>query len=289
MRDGVKLLSMAVHIMKSSGLHERFEVRKLIESLVRSGAPADVALEIAEKVEREVTPSMRTKAIFRLARKHLKQYNRASGMKYSLKKALYSLGPSGYPFEKYFAGILKAHGYSVEVEKIMDGYCVKHEVDVLASRGNEHFAVECKYHNSGGNATDVKVALYVHARFMDIKKACATMPVHGDFVHRGWLVTNTRCTSDALRYAECVGLKVTSWRYPDGDSLERLIEEKKLYPVTILPSARRKPLETLFARDFVLAKDIAETDEEQFIRRSGLDPDTAKSLKSQADELCPCG
>jgi hypothetical protein len=280
---------MAVHIMKSSGQHERFDIEKLIDSLVRSGAPADVALEIAEKVEREITPSMRTKAIFRLARRYLKQYNRASGMKYSLKKALYSLGPSGYPFEKYMAGILKAHGYSVEVEKIMEGYCVHHEVDVLASKDDEHFAIECKYHNTGGNATDVKVALYVHARFVDIKKACETMPGHGNFVHRGWLVTNTRCTSDALKYAECVGLKVTSWRYPDGESLEKLIEEKRLYPVTILPSARRKPLETLFAKDFILAKDIADIDEETFFRQSGLDPDTARAIKKQADELCPCG
>jgi hypothetical protein len=280
---------MAVHIMKSSGLHERFDIGKLVDSLMRSGAPADVAREIAEKVEGEITPSMKTKAIFRLARRHLKQFNRASGMRYSLKKALYSLGPSGYPFERYMAGILKAHGYKVEVDRIMEGYCVRHEVDVLASKDNEHFALECKYHNTGGNATDVKVALYVHARFMDIKKACETMPGHGDFVHRGWLVTNTRCTSDALKYAECVGLKVTSWRYPDGDSLEKLIEEKKLYPVTILPSARRKPLETLFAKNFILAKDIADIDEEMFLRVSGLDPDTARSLKRQADELCPCG
>jgi hypothetical protein len=289
MRDSVKLHSMAMHIIKSSGLAERFDIQKLIDSLVRSGAPADVALEIAEKVEREITPSMKTKAIFRLARKHLKQFNRASGMKYSLKKALYSLGPSGYPFEKYMAGILKAHGYSVEVDKIIQGYCVTHEVDVLASRDDQHFAIECKYHNTAGNATDVKVALYVHSRFVDIKKACEAMPGHGDFVHRGWLVTNTRCTSDALKYAECVGLKVTSWRYPDSESLEKLIEEKRLYPVTILPSARRKPLQTLFARDFILAKDIADIDGETFFRRSGLDPDIARILKRQADELCPCG
>ncbi len=280
---------MAVHIIKSSGLPERFDIQKLIESLMRSGAPSDVARDIAEKVEGEVTPSMRTKAIFRLARRHLKQYNSASGMKYSLKKALYSLGPSGYPFEKYTAGILKAHGYSVEVEKIMDGHCVKHEVDVLASKDDEHYVIECKYHNSGGNATDVKVALYVHARFVDIRKACEEMAGHGEFVHRGWLVTNTRCTSDALRYAECVGLKVTSWRYPDGESLERMIEEKRLYPVTILPSATRKPLETLIARDFILVKDIAEMDEETFVVQSGLDPDTARAVKRQADDLCPCG
>ena len=40
---------MAVHVVKSSGLPERFDIQKLIDSLVRSGAPEDVAREIAEK------------------------------------------------------------------------------------------------------------------------------------------------------------------------------------------------------------------------------------------------
>ncbi len=280
---------MAVHIIKSSGLAERFDINKLVDSLVRSGAPEDVALDIAKKVEKEIVPSMKTKAIFRLARRHLKQYNRVSGMKYSLKKALHALGPSGYPFEKYMARVLEGHGYSAEVEKMMDGYCVKHEVDVLASRGDEHFVIECKYHSNGGNATDVKVALYVHSRFADIRKACEQMPGHGAYVHSGWLVTNTRCTTDAIKYAECVGLKVTSWRYPDGESLERMIEEKRLYPVTILPAARRRPLEALFSKNIVLAQDIASMDEEALLKRCGLDPDTSRSLKRQADELCPCG
>jgi Holliday junction resolvase len=279
---------VAVHIIKSSGLPERFDINKLVDSLVRSGAPGDVALDIAEKIEKEITPSMRTKAIFRLARKHLKQYNRVSGMKYSLKKALHALGPSGYPFEKYFARVLAAHGYSVELDRIVEGYCVRHEVDVVAQRGNEHFMVECKYHNAG-NTTDVKVALYVHARFEDVKKACETGEEKGSAVRHGWLVTNTRCTTDAIKYAECSGLKITSWRYPDRESLESMIEEKRLYPVTVLPSARRRPIEALFAKDIVLAQDVASLDEETLAERCGLDADTAGSLKRQADELCPCG
>jgi hypothetical protein len=279
---------MAGIVIKSSGQPEKFDIQKLIDSLTRSGAPPDIARDIASRVEKQMTPSSRTRAIHRMAKRFLRQYNHAAGMKYALKSALYSLGPSGYPFEKYFARILKAHGYSAEVDRIMDGYCVRHEVDILARKGGEHFTVECKYHSNGGVPTDVKIALYVHSRFADIKKACEMNPGHADSVHRGWLVTNTRCTADAIKYADCVGLKITSWRYPEKESLERLIEEKRLYPVTILPAARKKNLDALFKKDIVLAQDIADMDERTFLSRSGLDPDNARLLKQQADKLCPC-
>lgn len=278
---------MDIPIVKSSGRIERFDLQKLADSLVRSGAPPDVAQDIARTVGTQISPSSRTKAIFRLARKLLRQYNRVSEMKYSLKKALSALGPSGYPFEKYVARILKAHGYAVEVDKVLEGYCVSHEVDVFATKGNEHFVIECKYHSNGGNPTDVKIALYVHSRFEDIRKAYARTP-GGTALYRGMLVTNTRCTSDAIKYAECAGLGIMSWRYPEKESLEKMIEQKRLYPVTILPSARKGTLEALFRNDIILAQDIADMDAQMFLKKSGLDAATAGAIKRQADALCPC-
>jgi hypothetical protein len=99
-------------------------------------------------------------------------------------------------------------------------------------------------------------------------------------------VTNTRCTSDAIKYAGCVGLKIVSWKYPDENSLERMIENKKLYPVTILSSIKKSSLNILFGNDIVLVRDIADMDEGIFIKRSGLDIAAARTLKKEADELC---
>jgi Holliday junction resolvase-like predicted endonuclease len=209
-------------------------------------------------------------------------------MRYSLKKALFSLGPSGYPFERYFARILSHYGYSVEVGRTIDGYCVQHEVDVIAQNDNEHIFVECKYHSKSGTATDVKTALYIHARYLDIKKAYEKIIKNKNVVVKCWLVTNTRCTYDAMQYAECSDFGIVSWRYPEDSSLEKLIEDKRLYPVTILPAARKGPLEILFKKDFMLAQDIADMDEKTFLRNSGLDYRVAKQLKKQADEICPC-
>ncbi len=280
---------MDITITKSSGQLEKFDSHKLADSLVRSGAPPDVASEIAEKVARQIPPAAHTKAIYRMAKRLLRQHNAVSGMKYSLKRALSEFGPSGYPFEKYVARMLKSHGYDVQLDKIVAGYCVTHEVDVYAVRGNEHFVVECKYHSNGGNPTDVKVALYVHSRFEDIRKAFDQKPAEKGIVYRGLLVTNTRLTTDAIKYAECAGLGIMSWRYPAKESLERMIEEKRLYPVTVLPAAGKKALDSLFSHDIILAQEIADMDEQDFLRRSGLDASTARTIKRQADALCPCG
>jgi hypothetical protein len=276
---------MAFDVIKASGESEEFKMQKLVDSLIRSGASEDAALDIARKVESQIKPSMHTRHIYRIARKMLRRYSKTADMRYSIKRAIYMLGPAGYQFEKYFAGILKAYGYSAETNRFLKGYCVTHEVDIFAVRNNIGGVIECKYHSNGGSPTDVKIALYVYSRFMDIKKAYEFSHENRVLIDEGWLVTNTRCTSDAIKYAACVGLKVVSWKYPDENSLERMIENKKLYPVTILSSMRKTSLDILFKHGIILVRDIADMDEAIFTKRSGLDAATASTLKREADEL----
>ena len=277
---------MSVSIIKASGQPEDFDIRKLIASLIRAGASEEIATEIAGKVAAEITPRLRTKHIFRMARKLLHRYNRAADMRYSIKRAMYALGPAGYQFEQYIARILREYGYSVEVNRILRGYCVNHEVDVFAIKNNAGFIVECKYHGNSGTPTDVKTALYIYSRFADIRKQFAALTENPFVIQQAWLVTNTRCSSDAIRFSECMGLRIVSWRYPPKESLEKMIEDRKLYPVTILTSVKRNILENLFHNRFILAKDIAAIDLPSFIEQSGLETDVARNLKREADELC---
>jgi len=277
---------MALTIIKASGQSEDFLIQKLVNSLIQSGASEDVAWGIARKVEKQITPFSHTKHIFRMAKRLLRRYNRVSDMRYSIKKAIYALGPAGYQFEKYFARILNAYGYSVEVNRFLGGYCVTHEVDIFARKEDKGFIVECKYHSNGGIPTDVKIALYVHSRYMDIKKAYESTPENNMTIKQGWLVTNTRCSTDAIKYAECVDLKIVSWKYPGKDSLEKMIENNRLYPVTILSSVKKNSIDILFRNGIILARDIADMHEHAFIKGSGLDETAAKVLKKEADAIC---
>lgn len=277
---------MNIRIKKASGITEDFNPDKLLESLLRSGADRDQAEEVISHILPDIQPYTSTKKIFRLARKYLRQFNRSTVLRYSLKKSLLKLGPSGYPFEKYVGELFKHYGYSVNTGVFLEGKCVKHEVDVLAFNDNEMRLVECKYRNRAENAPDVKVALYFHSRFRDLRAAMKTQ--HHGKSFSGWIVTNTRFTEDAIKYAVCSGLKLVSWRYPGKGSLEQMIEDKKLYPVTVIPGLTSAQTRHLFEEKVILMKDLAKMPPADIKKLLSVSDKRALSLKEQADKLCFC-
>ena len=126
-------------ITKASGKKEPFAKSKLHQSLLRAGAPAVLANEIVEAVELDLTEAMSTKSIYKIAYKLLSNAERNVAGRYHLKHAIMELGPSGYAFEKYIGEILRQQGYKVAVGEIVQGQCVKHEIDVIAEMDHHHF------------------------------------------------------------------------------------------------------------------------------------------------------
>jgi Holliday junction resolvase-like predicted endonuclease len=277
---------MKVKIKKATGEIEDFDEGKLLNSLVRSGADLDHARNVLKEVSRRITPHMSTKKIYRLAYRYLKKYNRASVLRYSLKEALLRLGPSGYPFEKYVGEILKNSGYDVQVGLILEGRCINHEVDVFAESEKEIILVECKYRNSSEGSHDVKTALYVHSRHEDLRAELSKQK--GDKKISGWLVTNSRFSDDAIRFAECSGMKIVSWRYPKKNSLEKMIEEDRLYPVTVLSQLNAQQVHRLIEHDIFLMKELLKKDPAYIGRLLSITERRASTLKLQAEELCRC-
>lgn len=275
-------------IIKASGEKQKFSKEKLYNSLKRAGAKPALAEKISQEVTKGIHPGTGTEKILDQAFRCLRKENPILAARYNLKRAIMELGPTGFPFERYIAAILREYGYAVKIGKIVKGYCVNHEVDVIARKEKKHFMVECKYHNSRGVRSDLKVAMYTYARFLDVKKAWEKMPGHESFFHQAWLITNTKCTSQAIRYARCVGLKVVSWRYPKNESLEYLIEKKGLYPITILPSLTRYAKERLAQKRIILAKDLLKYSVNDLVRFFGIKPNIAKNLREETKELCGC-
>jgi hypothetical protein len=241
---------------------------------------------VVKEVILRIKPHMSTRKIYRLAHKFLKRYNKASVLRYSLKDALLKLGPSGYPFEKYVGELMKNSGYKVKVGIILQGRCVGHEVDVYAENKEEIILVECKYRNNAQGSHDVKTALYVHARHQDLR-----IPIkkeHPDREIKGWLVTNTRFTEDAIQYAECSGLKIVSWRYPRKNSLEKMIDKMRLYPITVISNLNKQQIKTLISSNIILMKDFAQMDHMSISRVLSISSRKAAAIKHQAEELCGC-
>jgi len=271
-------------ITKASGQKEPFVRSKLHQSLAKAGASAELAAEIIDDIENNLVDGMTTKAIYKRAHKRLSQSAKPVAGRYHLKNGIMELGPSGFPFERYVSEILAHHGYTVQVGKIIDGKCVKHEVDVIAEKDMHHFMIECKYHNQPGMVCDVKIPLYIQARFKDIEAQWQLLAGHHEKFHQGWVVTNTRFTNDALTYGTCAGLRLVSLDHPRSGNLREMIESSGLYPLTCLTALSHVEKKILLERKIVLCREICHAP--AILEELGIPPNRRKAILTEANQLC---
>lgn len=271
-------------VTKANGESVPYDEMQLRRSLQRAGASADVSARIASEVRPLLHKGITTRELYGMAFRLLHRHSHHMAARYRLKRAILDLGPSGFPFERFVARILEHDGYRTEVGVILQGRCVQHEVDVVAERGDQHFLVECKYHNTPGRVCDVKVPLYIRSRFVDIVERRQAEPGNGHTFHQGWLVTNTRFTGDALQYGECAGLRMIGWDQPEKGSLKHRIDRSGLYPLTCLSTLTQVEKERLLARGLVLAADVRK--EPEILSAALVRQQRLAAVLREADEVC---
>lgn len=274
-----------MYIVKASGIKELFNREKLAYTLQRVGVKPDLVNKIIDRVEKKLSRRPSSQEVIRRALNELQKTNLAAAARYNLKRAIMNLGPAGFAFEQYVARLLKAYGYQVETNVHANGFCVSHELDVVAKKANKHVMIECKYHNTPGMRSDVKTTLYTYARFLDLKKAWEQESSHQQEFHEVWLITNTKCTHDAIQYAKCSGLKIISWRYPEDTSLEKLIDNKKLYPITILLRGNKMIYSKLTMAGYLLTTELASSNLPEISKRAGLKESLLYPVLEEAKEL----
>src|SRR3989344_2612921 len=271
-------------VVKASGETEPFSEEKLGQSLKKAKVSEEVARQVINRIKQEFKSGSYTRDIYRRAFSLLKKYEAPVAARYSLKRAIMELGPEGHPFENLVGEIFKAQGYKTSVSAIIQGECVSHEVDVVAQKEGRCLMVECKFHNQQGIRSDVKVALYVQARFEDIKKRWQKDPSHGREFHEAWLVTNTQLTSDALQYASCVGMRAVGWNHPAKGNLQDLIEETGLHPFTCLTTLSGNNKRALMAEGVSLCKDVIK--DRSLLKKIGLNDAKIANVEQEIEMLC---
>ena len=245
----------SIKVVKASGLTENYDEKKLSFSLHQARVPIAMVNQTLSYISSRVKDSLTTQEIHELVRIYLEQNGLGlEAINYDLKRAIMRLGPSGFPFEKYIARILNQNGFQTEVGVVVAGRCVSHEVDIDAQKENHHYLIECKFHNTPGNKTDVQVALYTYARFLDIRAAITEQVHHAQF-HQAWLITNTKVTKDAVDYAKCLNMHLVSWTYPHQGNLREMIISSGLYPITSLDLSLPQQ-QSLTTRGIVVCQDL---------------------------------
>ncbi len=245
-------------IVKSTGEREPFSRGKLCSSLKKAGAATEVANTVCSHVEQKIIPGASTTKVYREALRYLVKNHMEVAARYSLFRGIAELGPAGFLFEQYVEVILQQHGFKTARDIYVEGACISHEIDIIAMRGNSHYLLELKYHNQQGIKTHVPDVMYAYARLEDIVQV-ENKKEGGKNRHMMWLITNTKFTDTAIKYAKCKGIRLSGWNNMSGEadfSLETMIVSKGLYPVTVLPSMNSQLLAELAQRKIILAQDL---------------------------------
>ncbi len=269
-------------IRKHSGELAQFDQEKLRQSMLRSGAAPELVDDICAAVRSQLYPGMTTRQIYKTAFKMLKGKSAASAARYNLRDAIRLLGPAGFHFEKYVGRIFADHGYRTLTNLHLTGRCVSHEVDLAIEKDGELKFVECKFHSRREIASDVKVPMYILSRFNDLREVGHGIFTPGDSFSSCAIVTNNRFTSDAILFAECMGLELLSWDFPAGKSLRSLNDGRNLYPVTAMTTLTIAEKQWLLDQDIVLAREL---NSRELLEKLGLSSFRIKNVMTEASAL----
>jgi hypothetical protein len=273
---------MSFTVVKTDGESEIFDAEKLRQSLSRSGAtPAEITSIVAE-IESIMFDGMKTQDIYSHAFELLRGSEIIVAARYSLRRALFNLGPTGFPFEDFLARLFAFEGYQTKTRVILQGNCAEHEIDVAAYKADHSFVAEAKFHSNPGMKSDLQVALYSFARLHDLRNAkICSDDICG--VREFMIVTNTKFTSSAEKYALCSGLKLLSWDFPQGNNLHDRIMRSGMYPITVLQSLSKSQKNVLIEKGIIVCTDLIA--KPHMLRSAHISPKRMEMVLEEARKL----
>jgi hypothetical protein len=277
-------MSNTIQITKATGEKETFQSEKLKQSLQRAGANNELINSIVLEIESWITEGVTTKKIYAKAFALLRKKRNGYAARYSLKNALMELGPTGYPFEHFVGQIFEIQGFETQVGQLVQGQCVQHEVDVVASQNHTQYLVECKFYNTQDKHANVQVPLYIRSRVNDIEAKRKQLPEYNGYTFYGWIVTNTRFTTDAMDFGKCSGLHLVSWDYPKGHSLKDMIEQYRMFPITALTELNKREKQQIMDKGVVLCRQIVSNP--KVLEDIGIKKPKIIKVLDEANDLC---
>ncbi|MCZ2131299.1 MAG: restriction endonuclease [Bacteroidia bacterium] len=272
-------------VRKYSGELTEFDIDRLRKSLTKSGASEDDVEAVLQSIKPRLHDGMHSKEIYKLSFKELKKIAHSFAARYSLKRALRDLGPTGFYFEKWVAKFLECYGYQTLHNLVLQGHSVSHESDVIALRENELYWIECKFRNAMETKIPVTIPMYFLSRIKDISDKDFSLFGQERKFTNGWLITNSYFTSDSIAFAEYYNMKLLSWEYPIGNSIKNQVDKKALYPITCLTTLNIKEKRFLLEKEHILVKELSENNE--ILEKMGIDFNRRNKIEQEIEELIP--
>jgi hypothetical protein len=102
---------------------------------------------------------------------------------------------------------------------------------------------------------------------------------------RALIICNTKFSEHAKKYAEAKGIQLIGWSEPEEKGLERMIEEKKLYPITFLKILDKESQEKFLKSGIVLLKQLIEQDPKELSRKTKISITKIKIFLNSAKKI----
>ena len=272
--------SLTVNVTKADGSKQLFDRDKVINTCIRMGANHPIAFQVAQKVESRAYEGIPTKEILQLIFRFMRRDKPGSGRLFDLRKGL-SLMDSKPEFETFVQVLLANNGFEVHPNRILKGRCVEHEVDAIARKDGVTYFVESKHHTSYHALTGLDESRIARAVLEDVSEGFQIGS--SDFgVDKAMIVTNTRYSEHAIRYGRCKDIMQVGWNFPVSQGLEKMIEEKKLHPLSCLRDLRREDRLMLVSCGLVLIKQLIVEDPWELVKKTGLRRQTVGDIIERA-------
>ncbi len=273
-----------ISVVKADGTKEPFDRGKLLRSLLNARASDEVAQKVIAHIEKELVSGMKTEDIYQHAFEYLRDIGKSLAARYSLRRSLLELGPTGFPFERIVAEIYKRKGFETVLDQTVQGKCTSHEVDVVAWNAGALIMVEAKFHHELTLKTEVKAALYIKARYDDLREMPFSFGGAARRLSEFLLVTNTKFTEKAIQYSECSGVRLIGWNYPRTANLHHIIDETGVHPITCLTTLSGGQKKQLLEQGVVLCENIRAL--KPVLTSLGLSEDEQLAVANESAQLC---
>jgi len=224
-----------IEVVKHDGSRQAYDQAKVLNSILRAGVAREKALPILSRVEAKLYDHIPTAELYQLVAQEIKKAGLVQHSRfYRLREALAKM--DSIDFEKFVDQVLSQSGYLCQWNQLVSGFCIEHQVDVVAeNKQQELFFVEVKHHRNFHRECGLGTMAELWARLEDLRKGFRTGRTKKNFAN-AWLITNTKFSDHAKRYARCQGLRLSGWRFSlngqqTDEGLEKMLEKLGLAEV----------------------------------------------------------
>jgi len=274
-----------IYVTKADGSKQLFDRNKVLNTCLRLRLSYEDAEKITEKIEKKVYDGIPTKKILQMIFRFASLYRKSLKYQIDLRESISLLRPKP-DFEKFIGIVFETLGYEIKTNLIIPGRCIEHEIDVVAKKDDETLMIEVKHHTNPHKYTGLDTFLEVNSTLEDLKEGY-NLGRHSYNFTKALVICNTKISEHAKRYAECKKINAIAWKYPQEKGLERIIEENKIYPITILKNIELEEAYKLGDIGIVTLKQLLE-DPKNISSKANISLKRIQELQKEAELILTC-